>query len=372
MDSLNILFYIRFPPEDERAGGGELVNWGTVEELARRGHNVTVLCGESGAALPEIGVEYVSVGKVRKTTPVDVFASLKLLKKTSSRNFHILHAINPEIALAGIVQRRYEKIPLIYEVHFPRLEPYRLSDALRYEKKLRWLLFSLHLRVDRLACKTATRILTPSTFLKERIVETYKIQPEKVLVVPDAVDHKIFCKKKQKQKPHKIISVGRLEYQKGYDTLLKAFKKIREYYPKARLDIVGDGPLREKLDKPLKGVTFSGFKTQEGVSTLLNQATLYVSATRAESFGMSHLEAMAAELPIVSTDAGAIPELISDGVNGFLVPVDDPKALADKTIQLLGNPRLQRKFAKAGQKKAKGYTYKKRVDEVEKTYESIV
>jgi glycosyltransferase involved in cell wall biosynthesis len=126
-----------------------------------------------------------------------------------------------------------------------------------------------------------------------------------------------------------FVSVGRLIPRKQYDVLLEAWRDI----PYAHLVIIGDGPLKEKLQELIHKwslgdrVHLLGFVSEEHKHKVLLASDAYVSATEHEGFGIVFLEAMEAGLPIVSTDTGGQRDFLTEGENAILVPTNDPEQL---------------------------------------------
>jgi GalNAc-alpha-(1->4)-GalNAc-alpha-(1->3)-diNAcBac-PP-undecaprenol alpha-1,4-N-acetyl-D-galactosaminyltransferase len=149
-----------------------------------------------------------------------------------------------------------------------------------------------------------------------------------------------------------VLSVGRLEHQKGFDVLLKAFSAAHAAFPRWRLAIVGDGPLRGSLEA-LAGelglsevVDFLGRRAD--IEQWYARASVVAQASRFEGFPNVVLEAMGMGAAVISTDCRSGPrELISDGDNGVLVPVDDVDALADALCSLLGDADRRRRLGQA-------------------------
>lgn len=146
-----------------------------------------------------------------------------------------------------------------------------------------------------------------------------------------------------------IICTGRLIKGKGYDHLLDIFHAVIQKYPEWRLIILGDGPERNALINQSKGlgimdkVDFMGF--QEDVDKHLQSAKIFAFCSKSEGFPNALLEAMATPLPCIAYDCLAGPsELINDGQNGFLVPLNDKKYFADKLLTLMESERLQEQF----------------------------
>ena len=143
-----------------------------------------------------------------------------------------------------------------------------------------------------------------------------------------------------------LLAVGRLEPQKGYDVLIDAIAQV----PEVRLDIAGEGGQRERLEQLIAqhgiGDRVRLLGQRADVPELLARADAFVHSARWEGFGLVLLEAMAAALPIVATEAGAIPEVVGDAA--LLVPPDDPGALAGAIRRLAGDPALAQRLGADG------------------------
>lgn len=147
----------------------------------------------------------------------------------------------------------------------------------------------------------------------------------------------------------KLLAIGRLESQKGFDVLLQSFAMVAAKVEDARLTIVGKGSKLAELQSLARTlgieerVTFAG--ATKNVDSYLSNAGIFVSSSRYEGFPNALCEAMAMGLAVVTTDCpGAVVDIVVDSVNGFLTPVDDPQALADRISQLLLEPELQTKL----------------------------
>lgn len=145
----------------------------------------------------------------------------------------------------------------------------------------------------------------------------------------------------------KLVCVGRLHPTKGQDTLIRAGAILKRLLPDIAIDIIGDGPFREsclQLAHDL-GVenecTFEGDIGHDEVLKRMALATATVVPSRSEGFGLVNIESLAVGTPVVASRVGGIVEVIRDGVDGFLVPPDDPDALAEKLLLLLSNPQLR-------------------------------
>lgn len=139
-----------------------------------------------------------------------------------------------------------------------------------------------------------------------------------------------------------LLAIGRLDWQKGYDLLLKAFARLKERHANWSLTVLGEGPLRQELETLRQRlgladrVHFRGRATDP--SAFLRQADIFVMASRFEGFPMALGEAMACGLPVIATDCPSGPaEMIRDGVDGVLVPNEDVEALASAMDHLMAD-----------------------------------
>jgi len=148
-----------------------------------------------------------------------------------------------------------------------------------------------------------------------------------------------------------LLSVGRLTYQKGHDVLIQAMPKIINRYPNVKVGICGDGLLRPQIEAQVLELGLSKhvkiFGMLSDVSPVLAAADIFVLPSRSEGLSRALMEAMAAGIPVVATNAGGIKDLIVDGVHGLLVPPEDPERLGDSILQLLDNPEMMMKLSAA-------------------------
>lgn len=158
----------------------------------------------------------------------------------------------------------------------------------------------------------------------------------------------------------KVLTVGRLEEKKGIEYSIRAFQRAQQAHPNLQYLIVGDGVLRDHLNRVIKELNLSdkvqllGWKTQDQLQSLYAEAHLFVLASVTstngdqEGQGLVLQEAQAAGLPVVSTLHNGIPEGVLDGRSGFLVQERDIDALAGKLIYLIEHPELWSEMGKAG------------------------
>jgi L-malate glycosyltransferase len=141
--------------------------------------------------------------------------------------------------------------------------------------------------------------------------------------------------------------------------VVRAFALVQKEIPSATLTLVGTGSRRAELEGlvselGLRGVRFTGAVSPEEMARLYGEADLYLNAPDIDNMPNSIIEAFAAGLPVVSTAAGGIPFIVSDGVDGLLVPVGDSAALAAAALRVLREPGLAGRLTGAARARAAG------------------
>jgi glycosyltransferase involved in cell wall biosynthesis len=171
------------------------------------------------------------------------------------------------------------------------------------------------------------------------------------------VDLSIFAARKSRPQPaiFEVVCVGRLVPAKGQHVLMDAVGSLVRSGHKLRLRLVGDGPDRPSLERAaalLDGVvTFEGSVNQDKVLQIYRDADIFALASFAEGIPVVLMEAMAMEVPCISTYVAGIPELIRSEVDGILVMPSDDRALAAAIERLILDPDLRARLAAAGRQR---------------------
>ena len=176
-----------------------------------------------------------------------------------------------------------------------------------------------------------------------------------------------------------IIAVGRLTWKKGYDYLLAALARLKQAGHPFQAQIIGSGELHAVLrfsigDLDLADrVTLTGALPPAGVLARLAQADVFVLSSHQEGIANAALEAMACGLPVVTTNAGGMAEVVRDGVEGFVVPVRDIGALADRIARLLADPALRERMGRAARARVEAaFTLERQAHAFEELYRAVV
>ena len=215
-------------------------------------------------------------------------------------------------------------------------------------------------------------VVVPSQGVADDLVMQYSANSEKVKVITNGIDvEKVVrgCRDPlagiNKNKPW-IVSACRLAAQKDFTTLLRAFRRVRQFKD-ARLLLVGDGEQRSNIEHQVaemglgEDVVLVGF--QENPFQYMAQADVLVLSSHYEGHPVSIIEAFALGIPQVVTNCPSGPaELIEDGVNGFLVGMGDWEAMADRCLYLLENPGERQRMSEAALESAKDHCIEGMVD----------
>ena len=163
-----------------------------------------------------------------------------------------------------------------------------------------------------------------------------------------------------------LLTVARLEWHKGIDTMMQALPAVRARHPGTRYVIAGVGDRRPQLEQLRESlglgdaVRFLGAVPDDELPALYNAADLYVGASRrhdllAEGFGISLVEASACGLAVVGGRSGGVPDAVREGETGILVDPDDPAAVAAGVNELLANPERRKQLGLAGREAVETY-----------------
>lgn len=174
-----------------------------------------------------------------------------------------------------------------------------------------------------------------------------------------------------------VISVGRLEYQKGYDLLIEVWRKVKEQYPDWKLNIYGEGELREKLQEKInnynleKDIFLKG--RDKNIQEKYLESSIYVMSSRYEGFGMVLIEAQASGLPIVAFECPCGPkDIITNKEDGYLCKVGDIEEMANRIICLIEDEEKRKKFGKKAMNNSFRFTEEKIMNQWKELLENLV
>ena len=199
--------------------------------------------------------------------------------------------------------------------------------------------------------RNAQAVFGMSRWVCQAIIDDYGCDPSVVIPV-GAGANSLSATNQDKSYARRIaLFVGNKYELKGVPTLLEAWEIVRERLPEALLWIAGVDPPRGVRDRFPSVQWFGYVSDRRQLDELYADASVFVLPTQFEAYGHVVVEAMGSGLPCVTTNVGALPELVDDGVTGLLVPPRDPAALAEALIGLLSDPDRAERMGRAGQQK---------------------
>jgi glycosyltransferase involved in cell wall biosynthesis len=205
----------------------------------------------------------------------------------------------------------------------------------------------------KLIFRTANRTVVLGALWKRYLVEVLGIPATRIAVVPNGVAPIPTSRPSRANEPCRLIYVGKLRAEKGLSELIQALSQDDLRALPWSLTVVGDGAQAEYEAEAQKGgiaerMRFAGWLEPDAVAGELARADVYVLPSHYEGMPLAVLEALSARLAVVTTHVGALPEILSDGVNARLVPPRDVLALHDALLALVRDQDLRERLANAG------------------------
>jgi len=357
-------------------GGGENYILTLAKHMPKLGYDLICTCfpgGEFEKVLKESGIESFPLNLSRKGNLSMAWAMAGFCR---NNKIDIVHAHGATGALAA---RIASLIPGgIRPITTYHIAITNITDIPFWKKKI----FALF---DRSTSVVDKKILSVSHAVKEIMIREAFFARDRISVLYSGIDVSRF-KDRQRGKVRKELClpdqvtvmgiVARLSEEKGISYLLEAIPHVLKRYSNLHLLIAGDGPIKDKLKNLSvrmgleQNVIFLGYRND--IPEFMTDFDLLVMPSLTEGFPLTLLEGMAAGLPIVATRVGGIPEIITDGIEGILIPPREPDALAKAIIRVLRDKESGKTMGLAARKKVEQeFSVEKMVAETEKVYQSL-
>lgn len=356
-----------YPP---LGGGGGFVTRDIVEEIALRGHCVTVITSHfKGLAKQEIvnGVNIIRVPVLfrNKVEVANMASMLCYLPSSIAKGFtgfkrKTFDIINTHFAVpsgpAGYFLSRAMKIPNVLSIHGGDIyDPSKSSSPHRTP------IFS---KVVYSMLKSADRVVAQSTDTKRNAYTYYKID-RPIDVIPLGIKKPVFKNKSRSDfdlKGDEIVfcTIGRLVKRKNIDDICSILSGLKNEC-KFKLLVIGEGPQRSHLEKLAlqlglnSDVRFLGSVSDEAKFQLLALSDFYLSTALHEGFGLVFLEAMECGLPIICYDRGGQRDFLESGKTGFLVEFGNRHAFGSRIVELIKNPQVRASMREYNRRLIKKY-----------------
>lgn len=226
------------------------------------------------------------------------------------------------------------------------------------------------------AIENSTKILVPSNFVKNQLIDDWYVDREKIIVTPEAVDEKILQLVVKKSPPNYqlpatnyLFYVGNAHPHKNVEGLIKAFLELKQSSRDLKLVLAGhDHYFWQRIKKQYqhKDIIYKGYVSDEELVALYKNAKVFMMPSFEEGFGIPLLEAMACSCPVVSSNAGSLPEVGGDAALYF-----NPKDLGDmveKIDRVLKSESLRKELVEKGLKRFQNFSWKKLAEQTLEVY----
>lgn len=361
-------------------GGSGVVATELGKGLAQRGHKVHFITYSQPARLEHFH-ENIVYNEVRFADyplfdypPYETALASKLVDVVKYEKLDVLHVhyAIPHASVAYLAK----KILLEEGIYIPTVTTLHGTDITLVGKN------PAYAPVVAFAINKSDGVTAVSESLKLDTMEYFDIK-RPIEVVPNFIDFERFRRTNKEHFKKAIapfgekilIHVSNFRKVKRVEDVIRMFAKVREKIP-AKLLLVGDGPERQNVEILCRQVGMCGeirfLGKQDAIEELLAIADLFVLPSEKESFGLSALEAMACEVPVISSNTGGLPEVNAHGITGFTSNIGDVEDMAANALMLLQNEELHQKFRNQALEQARRFDMSNILPMYENYYQQVI
>jgi len=347
-------------------GGAEKVAIGLSGKLNGGVFNSCICCLDAfGELSDEARKKEIEVILVKRKPGKDITLPFRLARIIKEKRIDLVHTHNMGPLFYGTLAAKLAGVPVVINTRHSR------------EKK----------RKGSYVWNMNDAVITISEDAKKELLKWNRIDTKKTKVIHNGIDTNRYACLQDGSEARSMLNintstfvvgtVARLSPVKDQFTLIDAFSKVISETNDAKLIFVGDGALREELISYTKKlgiydkVMFLGFR--DDVFNILPTFDVFVLSSLTEGISLTLLEAMAAGRPIVATNVGGNPEVIIDGVTGFLIPPKEPQNMSEAIAKILQNPELAKQMGEAGRRRVEEkFSLERMVKEYRDLYEECL
>lgn len=373
-----------YPP---LGGGGGVIADALARELAKKHHVTVITSGLSNSIqieeqgdlrivrLPVLGRKDLDAASFISMFSfiVQTFLKSKFLVENFSADIVNTHFVLPS-GPAGHILAKMMNVPNIITVHGGDLyDPSKFLSPHRhwlFRKAISYYTSQSSYVVAQ-SCNTMHNLIEYFGYEGPRMIIPLGIERQTAVVAHDSYPERAKTNTKVK-----LVTVGRLVPRKGLEQLIRIVSKLNDL--NVELYIVGHGPERSSLEEQAQAlglesaIKFCGrLSEEEKISTLMS-ADIYVSTSQHEGFGLVFLEAWDAGLPVICYNHGGQTDFIEDGINGFLVELNDEEAFTDKIRAVINDKELKHKMSAAASERVQSFYIDTCAAQYEKLFEKVV
>lgn len=360
-------------------GGSGIVATELGAELAKQGNQIHFISSSKPARLnlylPNIFFHQVQIKSypLFKYIPYGIALSSKIVEVTKKYNLDLIHvhyavphAYHAYIA-KQILKEQNKNLPIITTLHGTDITLVGRHPSYKHGVE-----FSIN---------HSDYITSVSDNLKNKTMKIFNISKE-IITIPNFIDHELYKKEKPcirhlfAEKDEKIlIHVSNLRSVKRVTDVVEIFHKVQKKI-KSKLIIIGEGPEIEKTEQLIQHYKLNRKVKLLGkinnLHKILSISDLFLLPSELESFGLAALEAMTSYVPVISSNIGGLPEVITHGFSGFLENVSDITSMSERAIELLSNKRKLEYFKRNAYEDSKRFSKEKIVPKYISIYKNAL
>jgi phosphatidylinositol alpha-mannosyltransferase len=336
-------------------------------EARRRGHHVDIITSNLPGAVEQPGVirigrsqaVYMNQSQARITIGRGIRRQVRRVLREG--RYDIVHVHSPLTPVLPLLAIEEAECPVVGTCHT------------YFDRSLAYTVFAPYFQ-KRLDMLSAVIAVSPSTTL---MLDKYFSADWQI--IPNGIDTDLFTPDAplpsgMDRDAPTILFLGRFDPRNGLSTLIESFRRVKDRQREARLVIVGDGPLRDHYHRQARGIRDIHFvgAVLEGRAGYYANSTVYACPTTKASFGITLLEAMACETPIVCSDILGFRDVVADDREALMVPAADRDAIADALARVIESPSLATRLGVAGRANALDYSWSSVTSRVLDVYRDVL
>ena len=336
-----------------RVGGAEVLAARLAYRLSGMNRFVFVCLDELGSLGQRLRADGFAVRVLDRRPGLDLSCSRRLADVLRRERVDLVHAHQYTPFFYGMMARLlYRRPPILFTEHGRHFPDYPRRKRIV---------------ANRLLLTGRDRVVGVGESVRHALVQNEGIPPDRVGVIYNGINlagivnsntdrHALRREIGVGAEDLVILQVARLDYLKDHATAIRTLERVASRQPSVRLVLIGEGPERTGIQNLVRQrglepfVRFLGLRTDVG--RLLQAGDLVLLSSISEGIPLTLIEAMAAGLPVVSTNVGGVGEVVEDGRTGLLAPAGDDAALAEKILRLADSPELRRQMGQFGRKRA--------------------
>jgi glycosyltransferase involved in cell wall biosynthesis len=343
-------------------GGAQRNTLLTLRGLLRDGYEADLICGPGGLLIKEARAVGARVNVIADLgRPVNFFKDARILfelfRLCQSRKYDIVHTHSTKAGFLGRLAAWLAGVPVI--IHTFHGYPFLMSENLKTRG---------YIALERAIASVTDSVICVGELLRQELCVWRMIPEQKLFTIYSGIDFSSYVPKHSPEKVKQDLgvetawplvgSIGHLVEAKAQHHLIETVALLRNKYPRIKLVLVGDGPLRSRLEQRILelGVVpnVSLLGEREDIADLLSIFDIYAMSSRNEGVGRALTEAMYWGLPIATTLVNGIRELIQHEQTGLGVPAGDPKSLASAIDRLISDSDFAKTLGHNAQRKVRG------------------